>query len=122
MGEQPMMATNNEDESDEEYTPPAPIRHWPSLDLLITMTYKLGDFISCLKYIDVAFQENPDYEKGHKLRKKIYDECPYIDPDPSNWNKEPDLSRIKFDQEPKPTPPEKILYTINISDWNVHTL
>ena len=86
------------------------------------MTYKLGDFISCLKYIDVAFQENPDYEKGHKLRKKIYDECPYIDPDPSNWNKEPDLSRIKFDQEPKPTPPEKILYTINISDWNVHTL
>ena len=83
------------------------------------MTYKLGDFISCLKYIDVAMIENPDYEKGHKLKKRIYDECPYIDPDPSNWNKEPDLSRIKFNQEPKPAPVEKELYTINISKWNL---
>ena len=86
------------------------------------MTYKLGDFISCLKYIDVAMIENPDYEKGHKLKKRIYDECPYIDPDPSNWNKEPDLSRIKFNQEPKPAPVEKELYTINISKWNLATL
>ena len=86
------------------------------------MTYKLGDFISCLKYIDVAFHENPDYEKGHKLKKRIYDECPYIDPDPSNWNKEPDLSRIKFDQAAKPPAVEKVYHTIKFSNWNLQTL
>ena len=52
--------------------------------------------MACLSYINIALRENPEFEKGHKLKKRIYDECPYIDPDPNNWNKEPDFSRIKF--------------------------
>ena len=27
------------------------IRHWPSLDLIISVTYKLEDCISCLRYV-----------------------------------------------------------------------
>ena len=111
------------DESEDDSQPtPAPIRHWPTLDLLITMTYKLGDFISCLSYIDVALNENPDFEKGHKLKKRIYDECPYIDPDPKNWNKEPDFSRIKFSSEPKSKVLEKTPLILNFSQWNLKTL
>ena len=56
-------------ESEDEHKPtPAPIRHWPTLDLLITMTYKLGDFMACLSYINIPLRENPEFEKGHKLK------------------------------------------------------
>ena len=86
------------------------------------MTYKLGDFLACLRYISVALHENSDYEKGHKIRKRIYDECPYLDPDPKNWNKEPDFSRIKWSNEPKPVPKEKEATQLTISQWNFKTL
>ena len=111
------------DESDEDnQPPPAPIRHWPTLDLLITMTYKLGDFFACLSYIDAALRDNPEFEKGHKLKKRIYDECPYLDPDPKNWNKEPIITSFKWSQEPKPKPPEKQAVRLTISSWNLKAL
>ena len=32
------------------------IRHWPTLDLLITVTYKLEDCLPCLQYIEWALK------------------------------------------------------------------
>ena len=86
------------------------------------MTYKLGDFLACLNYIGVALEENPEFEKGHKLKKRIYDECPYIDPDPKNWNKEPIITSFKWSQTPKPKPPEKQPVRLTVSKWNLKTL
>ena len=34
------------------------IRHWPSLDLLISVTYKLEDCLACLRYIEWALKVN----------------------------------------------------------------
>ena len=78
--------------------------------------------MACLSYINIALRENPDFEKGHKLKKRIYDECPYIDPNPNNWNKEPDFSRIKFNEDPKPKDAEKEPSKLLISQWNLKTL
>ena len=58
------------------------VRHWPSLDLIISITYKLDDCIACLRYIKWALLVDPKYEKGHRLRGEIYDEYPYLHPDP----------------------------------------
>ena len=32
------------------------IRHWPSLDLLISVTYKIEDCLACLRYIEWALK------------------------------------------------------------------
>ena len=52
------------------------------MDLLISLTYKLGDFISTLRYIELALLDDEKYEKGLRVRTKIYEECPYLNPDP----------------------------------------
>ena len=39
-----------------ETIPGQQIRHWPTLDLLITVTYKLEDCLSCLRHIDWALK------------------------------------------------------------------
>ena len=39
-----------------ETVPGQQIRHWPTLDLLITVTYKLEDCLSCLRYIEWALK------------------------------------------------------------------
>ena len=58
------------------------LQHWPTLDLLISLTYKLGDFLTTLRYIDLALLDDPKYEKGLRVQQKIYEECPYLHPDP----------------------------------------
>ena len=42
------------------------IRHWPSLDLLISVTYKLEDCLACLRYIEWALKVNT-YNSGLEL-------------------------------------------------------
>ena len=54
------------------------IRHWPSLDLIISITYKVDDCIACLRYIKWALLVDPKYEKGLRLRGQIYDEYPFL--------------------------------------------
>ena len=39
-----------------ETIPGQQIRHWPTLDLLITVTYKLEDCLSCLRHIEWALK------------------------------------------------------------------
>jgi hypothetical protein len=58
-----------------------PFQHWPTIDLLISLTYKLGDFISALRYIELALLDDQKYEKGIRVRTKIYEECPWLNPD-----------------------------------------
>ena len=48
--------------------------HWPSLDILINLTFRLGDHPSCLCYIAKALQRNPNYEKALKFKKKLTEE------------------------------------------------
>lgn len=65
-----------------ETVPGQEIRHWPSLDLVISVTYKLEDYIACLRYIEWALKLDPNYEKGKRLQNQIYEECPYLHSDP----------------------------------------
>ncbi len=65
------------------------IRHWPSLDLIITITYKIEDYMACLRYIEWALQLDPDYSKGKRLRGQIYEEYPFLHPDPAFHSREP---------------------------------
>jgi len=57
------------------------VRHWPTVDLLISLTYKIGDFISALKYIHLALSDDPAYDRALKVRQLIYDENPWLNPD-----------------------------------------
>ena len=50
-----------------ETVPGQQIRHWPSLDLIISVTFKLEDCLSCLRYIEWALQvciNIPTYIEG----------------------------------------------------------
>ena len=83
------------------------VRHWPSLDLIISITYKLDDCIACLRYIQWALLVDPKYEKGHRLRGEIFDEYPYLHPDPE-FRLRPSKPRpVEF----KPLPPPKVVPT-----------
>ncbi|XP_050312415.1 calcineurin-binding protein cabin-1-like isoform X8 [Anthonomus grandis grandis] len=50
--------------------------HWPCLDSLISVLYAIRDTISCNCYIGKALSLDPDYIKGHVLRKQIYQDNP----------------------------------------------
>ncbi len=65
------------------------VRHWPTLELVISLTYKLDDCLMCLDYIAWALKENPSHEKSLRIRQKIYDEYPFLHPDPAQQKKEP---------------------------------
>lgn len=93
-----------------ETAPGQQIRHWPSLDLVISVTYKLEDCIACLKYIEWALQLDPHYEKGKRLQQQIYEEYPFFHPDPEYHSRpmkpRPVQTRIK---PPKKEPETKVL-------------
>ena len=44
--------------------------HRPSLDCLMSITYKLGDMFSCLDYIDHMLELAPGHEKALRLKQK----------------------------------------------------
>lgn len=48
--------------------------HWPSLDILINLTFKLGDHPSCLCYVAKALERNPGYPKALKFRRMLTEE------------------------------------------------
>ena len=83
------------------------VRHWPSLDLIISITYKLDDCIACLRYIKWALLVDPKYEKGHRLQGEIYDEYPYLHPDPE-FRQRPSKPRPLVTKQ---LPPPKIVAT-----------
>ena len=76
------------------------IRHFPTVDLMITLTYKLGDYLACLSYIDLALANKPTYKKGREVRQKIFDEYPFLDPDPVRKKRAPTLVR-KVEENPE---------------------
>ena len=44
--------------------------HRPSLDCLMSITYKLGDMFSCLDYIEHMLELAPGHEKALRLKGK----------------------------------------------------
>ncbi len=50
--------------------------HWPSLDLLVSITYRLGDFQACLAYSDEALRRDPTCQKAKVLAHRIISEEP----------------------------------------------
>ena len=60
---------------------------------MITLTYKLNDYMACLSYIDLALSNKPNFAKGHDLRKRIYGEYPFLDPDPERKDSKPTYFR-----------------------------
>ena len=92
------------------------VRHWPSLDLIISITYKLDDCIACLRYIKWALLVDPKYEKGLRLRGQIYDEYPFLHPDPEFHKRlcKPRPIEVK-PLPPKAVPPTKIITINNLS-------
>lgn len=54
------------------------VRHWPSLDAIITATYITGDFMACLLFICHALRLDNSYAKGLALRDLIFEEHPFL--------------------------------------------
>lgn len=53
-------------------------KHWPSLDLLCTVLYAIGDYSSCLVMISKALERDEEYPKGLALKDQIFLEEPII--------------------------------------------
>ncbi|KAK3753418.1 hypothetical protein RRG08_056311 [Elysia crispata] len=53
--------------------------HWPSLDISITVTFALGDYLMCLEHISSALERDCHYTKGLALKKKIFLEQPSLE-------------------------------------------
>ena len=82
------------------------IRHWPSLDLIISVTYKLEDCISCLRYIEWGLLHDPKFEKAIRIRDKIYEEHPYLSSDPEIQKRTPIPRPIEYIPRPPKKEPE----------------
>lgn len=91
------------------------IRHWPTLDLVISVTYKLEDCIACLKYIEWALQLDPNYEKGKRLQQQIYEEYPFFHPDPEYHNRPMKPRPVQTHIRPPKKEPEPKVLKINKS-------
>ena len=52
--------------------------HWPSIDNLITVTFKLNDFLACLGYCAMAEEIDPKLDKIVLYKSKIYNEMPFL--------------------------------------------
>lgn len=60
--------------------------HWPALDLIVTLTFQLGDFQGCLKYIDKALKKKgTTYKRGLQVRQTILNEYPAFEGLCPNW-------------------------------------
>ncbi|XP_059085723.1 calcineurin-binding protein cabin-1-like [Tigriopus californicus] len=46
--------------------------HWPSLEGLIGLTFRTGDHFACEAYIDRALAKDPKYDKGLKIKAKLW--------------------------------------------------
>ena len=89
------------------------IRHWPSLDLIISVTYKLEDCISCLRYIEWGLLHDPKFEKALRVRDKIYEEHPYLSSDPDIQKRTPIPRPIEYVPRPPKKEPEPKQLTVH---------
>ncbi|KAL1132153.1 hypothetical protein AAG570_010110 [Ranatra chinensis] len=46
--------------------------HWPSIDNIITVSYALGNYLTCLYFISKGLQMDPGYIKGHAFKAKVF--------------------------------------------------
>lgn len=77
------------------------VPHWPSLELLMSLTFRLGDYHSCLQYVEWALRRRPGHAKAQTLKQRIYNQCPYFpvaknDPNVSSAAVAPDFSHLKL--------------------------
>ena len=49
-------------------------KHWPCLDMVITVLYSLGNYHTCLQYIARALEMDAGYIKGIVFREQIFSE------------------------------------------------
>jgi len=52
--------------------------HWPSIDNLMTVTFKLGDSLACLGYCAAALMRDPSSQKAILYKSKVYNEMPFL--------------------------------------------
>ena len=52
--------------------------HWPCIENLIAVTYKLGDYLACLGYCITALERDPTSEKAVLYKSKVYNEMPFL--------------------------------------------
>ncbi|KAJ3417222.1 Histone transcription regulator 3 [Chytridiales sp. JEL 0842] len=55
------------------------IEYWSALDGLCAATYEVGDYNACLRYLDLALADNPDYLRGELMRSDISKERQHQD-------------------------------------------
>jgi len=73
--------------------------HWPSLENLITVTFKLDDNMGCLKWCALALERDPANDRAQLYKSKVYNEMPFL---------RLALGDLAF--TPRPTEPETYTY------------
>ena len=80
-------------------------KHWPSIDNLVTVTFKLGDFLACLGYCAMLLELDPSSEKVILYKSKVYNEMPFLQEAYKDQNFVPIHTEIEtFYAERKPEP------------------
>ena len=52
--------------------------HWPCLENLITVTFKLCDNYGCLSYCAMALERDPNNKKAIEYKSRVYQEMPFL--------------------------------------------
>ena len=52
--------------------------HWPCLENLITVTFKLCDNYGCLSYCAMALERDPNNKKAIEYKSRMYQEMPFL--------------------------------------------
>ena len=97
-------------------------QHLPSIDNLITVTFKLGDNLACLGYCTMLLELDPSSEKVVLYKSKVYNEMPFL----QEAYDDKDFVCIKteietFTAEP-PTEPKREMLELNLKELSVVSL
>ena len=96
--------------------------HWPSIDNLITVTFKLGDYLACLGYCAMAEEIDPKSEKIVLYKSKVYNEMPFLQEAYSDTDFKPIHTEIEtFHATPKKEPPREPL-KLDLSELSLDCL
>ena len=77
--------------------------HWPCLENLITVTFKLADNFACLCYCAKALERDSHNKKAIEYKSRVYQEMPFM----QEYMKDTDFVPIPVERETYDCPPPK---------------
>ena len=85
--------------------------HWPCLENLITVTFKLADNFACLCYCAQALERDNNNEKAIEYKSRVYQEMPFM----QEYVNDQDFVPVKVEREtyyylPPADPPRQKLF------------